>query len=109
MGYYATYYDLTSGDVEMLQVRYNDFGWSGVGRFMINKLEAMSKDKYVSPSNMSIFYVMLKNHARALDYLEKAYENRSAQMVYIGVQAEFDSLHAEPRFQALLKKIGLPK
>ncbi len=75
---------------------------------MINKLEVGSREKYVSPSNLSVYYIMLKDHARALDYLEKAYQIRAASMVFIGVNAEFDALRKEPQFQALLKKVGLP-
>jgi len=109
MGYYPAHYNLTTADKETLKTRYKNSGWSGVARFMINMLEVRSTEKYVSPTNLSVFYIMLKDHARALDYLEKAYQIRTAQMVVIGVLGVFDALHKEPRFQALLKKIGLPE
>ena len=52
-------------------------------------------------------YVILKDHERVLDYLEKAYQIRDPNMVHIGVDPPFEVLHPEPRFQALLKKVGL--
>jgi hypothetical protein len=57
----------------------------------------------------AISYAMAGDRARALDWLEKAYAERDPFMVYIGCDPRFDSLRAEPRFQALLKRMGLPQ
>jgi hypothetical protein len=46
--------------------------------------------------------------ARALDWLEKTYEARDPNIPYIGAVPLFDPLRTEPRFQALLRKMGLP-
>ena len=109
MGHFPAYYNLTTAEKDTLQTRYKNSGWSGVARFMIDKLEVRSREKYVSPSNLSVYYIMLKDHSRALDYLEKAYQIRAIGMIVIGLDAEFDALRQEPRFQALLKKVGLPQ
>jgi hypothetical protein len=47
--------------------------------------------------------------ARALDLLERAYEEREPNMPYIGCHPMFDSLRAEPRFLALMRKMNLPQ
>ncbi|MFQ5752014.1 MAG: tetratricopeptide repeat protein [bacterium] len=107
MGHFPAYHNMTTAEKDTLQNRYQNSNWNGVARFMINKLEVKSREKYVAPSKLSVYYVMLNDHARALDYLEKAYQVRAAQMVYIGLEAEFDALRKEPRFQELLKKVGL--
>jgi len=52
-------------------------------------------------------YIHLGQPAEALTWLEKAYEERSGAIVYLKVDPHFDSLHGEPRYQALLKKVGL--
>lgn len=40
--------------------------------------------------------------------LEKVYADRQLGILTLGIEPEFDGLHQEPRFQDLLKRIGLP-
>jgi eukaryotic-like serine/threonine-protein kinase len=54
-------------------------------------------------------YAMAGERARSLDWLEKANADRDPNMPYIGCYRIFDSLRAEPRFQALLRQMGLPQ
>jgi TolB-like protein/DNA-binding winged helix-turn-helix (wHTH) protein/Tfp pilus assembly protein PilF len=42
----------------------------------------------------------------ALLWLEKAYDEGAAQM--IGLKSDFDSLHSDPRFQDLVRRVGAP-
>ena len=51
-------------------------------------------------------YVGLGDPRRALDWLERGVGTDS-YLVYLGIDPTFRSLHAEPRFRALLKKMGL--
>jgi hypothetical protein len=43
-----------------------------------------------------------------LSWLERAAELRAGFMLYLAIDPTFNPLHGEPRFQALLKKVGLP-
>jgi hypothetical protein len=49
----------------------------------------------------------LGNRAEALTLLEQAV-GQHVMMLYLGLDLMFRSLHDEPRFQLLLKKVGLP-
>jgi len=40
--------------------------------------------------------------------LEKAYEDRSLSLAYLKVSPIWDPLRSDPRFQDLLRRIGLP-
>jgi adenylate cyclase len=70
-------------------------------------LDQMSRSRFVSPWCGAIVYLGLGDKQRALDGLEKAYEVRSQQLAMIKVDKIYDSLRSEPRFIALLKKVGL--
>jgi hypothetical protein len=54
-------------------------------------------------------YAMVGDRTRSLDWLEKAYAQRNPNMLYVGCMPIFDPLRAEPRFQALLRRMNLPQ
>lgn len=64
---------------------------------------------YVSPVDIASVYVALHQNDRALEWLEKAYDEHSDQSTYVGVDPRFDGLRNEPRFQLLLFRLGLRK
>lgn len=75
---------------------------------VLNELRAQSKRQYVSPFYMAVVYAGLGETDRTMEWLEKAFEDRSNGLVFIKVDPEFDSMRAHPRFQDLLHRIGLP-
>jgi TolB-like protein/DNA-binding winged helix-turn-helix (wHTH) protein/Tfp pilus assembly protein PilF len=54
-----------------------------------------------------LYEAALGRNAEALQWLEKAYERRDECLLYLKVDPEWDPIRAEPRFQALLQKVGL--
>ena len=56
---------------------------------------------------LALIYARLDDKNQALDWLERAYEVRYPSILYLKIVPEFDPLHSEPRFQALLEKVGL--
>jgi TolB-like protein/DNA-binding winged helix-turn-helix (wHTH) protein/Tfp pilus assembly protein PilF len=54
-------------------------------------------------------YLDLGSNNEALDWLEKAYVARPYQITYLAVDPVWEPLRGEPRFQELLRKIGLPR
>ena len=61
------------------------------------------------PFNLAIVYLGLGDRARALDYLEQAYDSNSQWMPYLRGDRIFDPIRSEPRFAALMKKLGFDK
>ena len=56
-----------------------------------------------------LLHLGLGNRDKALDWLEKCYEEQDWYCWFLKVWPMFDPLRSEPRFQALLKKVGFDK
>src|SRR5262249_46556108 len=74
---------------------------------LIDRLNRLSKSRYVSPINFAVVYTGLRQKDEAFRWLEKAYEERSDLMTWLKVAPTFDSLRSDPRFKNLLERIGL--
>ncbi len=54
-------------------------------------------------------YAVLREKERAFEWLEKAFAEHDEEITYLKVDTSFDSLKSDPRFQDLLRRIGLPQ
>ncbi len=69
-------------------------------------LQERSQTQYVPSYWICLIYVGLGDKSRALDWLDKALEERSAWLAWVNVEPRFDSLREESQFKSLLAKIG---
>lgn len=76
-------------------------------RQVLQQLEEVARHQHVSGYYFSQVYLALGETEPALDWLERPAEERSPLIVYVKVAPQFDKLRAEPRFHALLRRIGL--
>ena len=74
----------------------------------ISELKQLSRRRYVSPVGLALIHVGLGDKEQAFEWLEKAYEDRSAALVFLKRENRFDPLRGEPRFQDLLRRMNLP-
>ncbi|MEO8041804.1 MAG: winged helix-turn-helix domain-containing protein [Acidobacteriota bacterium] len=72
-------------------------------------LDEQSKHIYVDPFFMAIVYLSLDDQEQTFTWLEKAYQARSSLMPTLVNDVKWDGLRDNPRFQALLPRIGVPK
>jgi serine/threonine protein kinase/Tfp pilus assembly protein PilF len=63
---------------------------------------------YVSPGELAILYAALGQREQAFTSLEKAFDRRDVQLVYLGTDPAFDDLRHDPRFEDLIRRVGLP-
>ena len=70
---------------------------------------ARGKQKIVPSYPLALVYTGLGDKDQAFHYLDKAYEERAANMVFLKTEPLFDRLRSDPRFAVLLKKMGLDK
>jgi len=78
-------------------------------RRVLAELNQRAKQAYVSPYELAETYIGLGDKEHALGMLEEALKERSSELVYLASAAEFDSLHDDPRFKAMVARIGFPE
>ena len=75
---------------------------------LLAQLQAKSMNHYVSPYYFAIVCVGLGRTEEALDWLEKAFGDRSNGLVFLKVEPELDDLRSNSRFIALQQKLEFP-
>jgi len=77
---------------------------------ILHDFERKSKSDQVSPYLMATMFASLGDKDRAFEFLEKAYQERSLGMTSdLKADLRIDNLRSDPRFQALLQRVGLPQ
>jgi serine/threonine protein kinase/Tfp pilus assembly protein PilF len=76
---------------------------------ILRELQRQSKTSYVSPYHIATIYAGLGDKDRAFEFLEKAYRERSSDLPYfLKFDLRIDNLRSDPRFQDLVRRVGLP-
>jgi eukaryotic-like serine/threonine-protein kinase len=83
--------------------RGNDAG----ARATIRELEAMKEERNVPPTRFALIYTALGDKDAAFEWLNRAYDERDIQTVYVNVNPLFDSLRDDPRFAQFVQRLGL--
>jgi serine/threonine-protein kinase len=76
-------------------------------RQLRDELAARSRDRYLSPTLLAQIELSLGDSDAAMEHLEAAHRQHSADLIWLAVRPTFDALHADPRFQMLLAALGL--
>ena len=74
---------------------------------ILHELHAAAKRRYVPPTAFVIVYAGLGMIDDAFHWLEKAVEERDGLLIYLKVGSVFDRLRSDPRFQEIVKRVGL--
>ena len=88
---------------------YHRAGPEGDFRKSAELLERSQSDHVEAPVEIAEFYARAGDKDRTFAWLEKAYQRRVSRVTYINVEPAFDSVRSDPRFDDLLRRIGLPK
>jgi TolB-like protein/DNA-binding winged helix-turn-helix (wHTH) protein/Flp pilus assembly protein TadD len=76
---------------------------------LLRDLERNPGNEYVSPYLVATVYAGLGNKDKAFELLEKAYRERCWDIAWqIKADLRLDTLRPDPRFQSLLRRIGVP-
>ena len=74
-------------------------------RVLLAELESRALRGYVPKYEVSKIYLALDARDRALDLLERAYEEREHSMVFMGIDPQLNPLHGTPRFERLVSRV----
>ena len=75
---------------------------------ILDDLTELAKQKYVASYFFAGIHIGLGEDDRAIEYLEKSYEEHSHWLIYLHLDPSMDGLRSNPRFQELLRRVGLP-
>jgi eukaryotic-like serine/threonine-protein kinase len=75
---------------------------------VLQRLEALSSKSYVSAFDIALIHLGLGDMDRAVEWLERAYQERSDGLVFLNVDPRLDRLRLDPRFGSLVRRVGLP-
>ena len=75
---------------------------------ILEELNRLASQRFVSPFCQALVYLGLREDDKAIDWLEKAYEEGSIWMDWLKVEPIYDPIRSNPRFQALYRKMNFP-
>jgi DNA-binding winged helix-turn-helix (wHTH) protein/TolB-like protein/Flp pilus assembly protein TadD len=99
------------GSVRMIQlaIGYGFAGQKDKAQEFLRKLKKRAKTEYVDPMWIAGIYAAIGARDEALDWIEKAYDERSPTAPALLVDSRFKTLRSEPRYQAVLSRMGLAR
>ena len=76
-------------------------------RRILDDLKKIAATKYIPAEDIAAVCVALGDKEEAFEWLERAYREHSGPLHAIATRKVFRPLHSDPRFAAILKRIGL--
>jgi hypothetical protein len=76
---------------------------------VLSALDSMAQHKYVSAYARALVYLGLGDRTQAFAWLNRAYEERSNWLVWLLKDPRWDPVRSDPRFAAILARVGFPK
>jgi hypothetical protein len=82
-------------------------GKSADGRAVVEDLVRLSERRYVPGSSIAIAFNGFGDREKALAWLEREFQEHDVRLIFLKVDPKWNNLRSEPRFQDLMRRIGL--
>jgi TolB-like protein/DNA-binding winged helix-turn-helix (wHTH) protein/Flp pilus assembly protein TadD len=76
-------------------------------RKMLRDLEELSQKGYFPGYQTALIHIGLGENDEAFALIEKSYKERYPAMIHVNVEPRLDPIRSDPRFKALVQRIGL--
>jgi len=76
---------------------------------ILRELDKLSKQVYVSKYHLAFIQAAMGEKDKAFESLESAYKERDGELIFLKTDPKFAVLRYDPRYEMMLKKIGLEK
>ncbi len=86
---------------------YGRSGQRAKAKFALEQLERVSRSQVVDPLSLAIAYIGIGDKEQALAWLQRAYQWHSSSLTALKVDPTYDPLRSDPRFEALVRRVGL--
>jgi serine/threonine protein kinase/TolB-like protein/Tfp pilus assembly protein PilF len=99
----------TTDDITLKVILYWNAGQRSEALKLFREVKVIAAREHISPVYIASIYVCLGDKEQAFAWLRKAYDQRSDHLLHIGISPDFDPLRSDPRFDKLLRDIGLSR
>jgi TolB-like protein/DNA-binding winged helix-turn-helix (wHTH) protein len=87
---------------------YEKGGEKAVERWRVRDTLARAHKRYMRPWDVACSYAYLGDKEKTLKFLQDSFRDRDAWLMFIQDEPLFDSLHSDPRYRAIVQRMGLP-
>jgi DNA-binding winged helix-turn-helix (wHTH) protein/tetratricopeptide (TPR) repeat protein len=94
-------------EINLWKTIYAKSGWRGISGRQLENAKASEKKSNPNYMQMAFHSIELGQNEQAFAYLEKAIGQRRLPMIMLKVSPRFDPLRSDPRFDDLVKRVGL--
>lgn len=86
-------------------------GWPAAARKAIDILTIQRKagTNYLAAFRIASMYATLGDREHAFEWLNIAYQEHNTFLIFLRTEGAFDSLHSDPRYTELVRKVGFPQ
>jgi tetratricopeptide (TPR) repeat protein len=95
------------GSLELLATAYGYAGRRAEALSLINELKERRRSSYIPAGALINPHLAIREYDEAFSWFEQAYAEQSSILIFLKVHPFFDPVRGDPRFQDLLRRIGL--
>ena len=94
---------------EWIAYTYTRLGEKEKAEQILKKWLHQSREEYVPSMSLASMYIGLGDYYNAFKRLDIACDEHDSHLVFLTFWPDFDPIRSDPRYKALLKKMGLPE